>query len=92
MKLQSLLSQISKIFGYTQRRRTAKLYRQWMQSGDLSPEAIPKGEIAEDIRPKVPQMPKIDTQHLIKNLLYLLLGVFIGASGVILIMFTMKSC
>ncbi|MFC1940133.1 hypothetical protein ACFLXO_05560 [Chloroflexota bacterium] len=89
MKLESVLSQISKTFGYPGRRRKAKLYRQWLQSGDLAPEAVPRDETAGDI---IPRIPKIDTHHLRQHILYVLLGVFIGASGLGLILVILQSC
>ncbi|MFC1989940.1 hypothetical protein ACFLVW_05215 [Chloroflexota bacterium] len=89
MKLKSVLSQISKTFGYPGRRRKAKLYRQWLKSGDLAPGAIHQDETAEDIIPKI---PKIDTRHLRQHIPYIVLGVCIGASGVGLILVILQSC
>ncbi|MFC1928972.1 hypothetical protein ACFLXX_04515 [Chloroflexota bacterium] len=86
MKLRTLLAKIYKIPGYLRKRRKAKLYRQWLESGDLTPGAIPQEEVAEVI------IPKIDKHNWRLPILYILLGILIGALGMGLILFLLQSC
>lgn len=54
---------------YFQRRKKKKLYRQWVERANLSPDAIPREEVAEDM------IPQIDKQQSHLPILYILLGV-----------------
>ena len=56
---------------YFQRRKKRKLYRQWVERANLSPDAIPQEEVAED---RIP-MPQADKQQSHLTILYILLGV-----------------
>ena len=56
---------------YFQRRKERKLYRQWVERANLSPDAIPQEEVAED---RIP-MPQADKQQSRLTILYILLGV-----------------
>ena len=56
---------------YFQRRKKRKLYRQWVERASLSPDAIPREEVAEDMIP----MPQADKQQSHPTILYILLGV-----------------
>ncbi len=56
---------------YFQRREKRKLYRQWVERASLSPDAIPREEVAEDMIP----MPQADKQQSHLTILYILLGV-----------------
>ena len=54
---------------YFQRRKKRKLYRQWVERASLSPDAIPREEVAEDM------IPQIDKQQSHPYILYILLGI-----------------
>ncbi len=56
---------------YFRRRKERKLYRQWVERANLSPDAIPREEVAEDMIP----MPQADKQQSHLTILYILLGV-----------------
>ena len=56
---------------YFRRRKKRKLYRQWVERSNLSPDAIPREEVAEDMIP----MPQVDKQQSHLTILYILLGV-----------------
>ncbi len=86
MKLWTALSKAYKILGYLRRRRKVKLYQQWVERGDLVPEAIPPEEVAEDI------IPKIDKKQLRLNILYMLLGASMLILCVGLILLIVQSC
>ncbi len=64
---------------YFQRRKKRELYRQWVERANLSPEAMPREEVAEDrISHRQRQLISQDTvgkqqSHL--TILYILLGV-----------------
>ncbi len=71
---------------YFQRRQKRKLYRQWVERSSLSPDAIPREEVAEYMT------PQIDKQQSRLNILSILLGIslVILCAGLILLM--MSSC
>ncbi len=81
MKFQIVLSKVSDILKYPQRRRKKRLYRQWVKTAGLSPEAIPEEEVTGDI------IPKIDENRLRPNVLYILLvaSIMIFCTGLILL-------
>ncbi len=56
---------------YFRRRKKRKLYRQWVERANLSPDAIPREEVAED---RI-SMPQADKQQSHLPILYILLGV-----------------
>ncbi len=56
---------------YFRRRKKRKLYRQWVERANLSPDAIPREEVAEDMI----AMPQADKQQSHPTILYILLGV-----------------
>lgn len=86
MKLGTRLSKAYKILGYLRRRRKVKLYQQWVKMANLAPGAIPAGEVAEDI------IPKIDKGQLRRHILYLLLGFSLGVLCTGLIFIIVRSC
>ena len=70
---------------YFRRRKKGKLYQQWVERANLSPDAIPREEVAEDMIP----MPQADKQQSHPTILYILLGVAVvvlGAGVILLIM------
>ena len=81
MKFQIVLSKVSDILKYPQRRRKKRLYRQWVKTAGLSPEAIPEEEIAGDT------IPKTGENRLRLNVLYILLvaSIMIFCTGLILL-------
>ncbi len=67
------------MFKYFQRRKKRKLYQQWVDRASLSPDALPREEVAEDrISPRnrqlIPQ-GQADRQQSYLTILYILLGV-----------------
>jgi len=56
---------------YLQRRKKKKLYRQWVERANLSPDALPREEVAKD---RI-EMPQAGEQQSHLTLLYILLGV-----------------
>ena len=71
---------------YFRRRKKRKLYRQWVERSDLSPDAIPREEVAEDM------IPQIDKQQSRLHILYILLGTSLVILCVGLILFIVYSC
>ncbi len=86
MKFQTILSKVNDILKHPKRRGKKKLYRQWVDTAGLPPEAIPKEEVAGDI------IPKTDKNKLRLNVLYILLAasIMILCMGVVLLI--MYSC
>jgi hypothetical protein len=74
---------------YLQRRKKKKLYQQWVERANLSPDAVPPEEVAED-GVVMPQAGEQQSQsHL--TLLYILLGIAVAvvcAGLVILIVYS----
>ena len=68
---------------YFQRRKKRKLYQQWVERASLSPDALPREEVAEDMI----TMPQADKQQSHLTVLYILLGVALVAlcAGLILL-------
>lgn len=56
---------------YFRRKKKRELYRQWVERANLSPDAMPREEVAED---RI-SMPQADKQQLHPTMLYILLGV-----------------
>ena len=56
---------------YLRRRKKRKLYLQWVERANLSPDALPREEVAEDMV----AMPQADKQQSHPTILYILLGV-----------------
>lgn len=56
---------------YFQRRKKRKLYQQWVERASLSPDALPREEVAEDMI----TIPQADKQQSRLAILYILLGV-----------------
>ncbi len=71
---------------YFQTRKKRKLYRQWVERASLSPDAIPREEVAEDM------IPQIDKQQSRRHILYILLGVSAVVLCVGLILLIVHSC
>ncbi len=86
MKFQIVLSKVSDILKYPQRRRKKRLYQQWVKRAGLPPEAIPEEEVAGDI------IPKIDKNKLRLKVLYILLVVSIMVFCTGLILLIIHSC
>ncbi len=86
MKFQTILSKVNDILKYPQRRGEKRLYRQWVETAGLPPEAIPQEEVAGDI------IPKTDKNKLRLKVLYILLvaSIMILCTGVVLLI--MYSC
>ena len=59
------------MFKYFRRKKKRKLYQQWVDMANLSSDAMPQEEIAEDMI----TMPRADKQQSRLTILYLLLGV-----------------
>lgn len=72
---------------YFRRRKKRKLYRQWVERANLSPDAIPQEEVAEDRLP----MSQADKQRLHPTILYILLGVAVVVLGAGLILLIVHS-
>ena len=71
---------------YFQRRKKRKLYRQWVERASLSPDAIPREEVAEDM------IPQIDKQQSHLNILSILLGIALVILCAGLILLLVYSC
>ena len=56
---------------FIRRRQKRKLYQQWVDRSNLSPDALPREEVAEDMI----VMPRADKRQSNLNMLYILLGV-----------------
>ncbi len=72
---------------YFRRRKKRKLYQQWVERANLSPDAIPQEEVAED---RIP-MSQADKQQLHPTMLYILLGVAVVVLVAGLILFIVHS-
>jgi len=90
MKPQIVLSKANSILTniptYLPRRRKGRLYQQWVEKAGLSPEAIPREEIPEDITTK-----KVLKELLRLHILYILVGVSLVILCVGLTLFIMQS-
>lgn len=90
MNLRTVLSKtnsiLSNILNYWQRRKKGRLYQQWVERADLSPEAVPEEKVPQDI------IPKIDKEQLRLPILYMLLGASILILFVGLILLIVPSC
>ncbi len=86
MRFQIILSKVNDILKYPRRKRKKRLYRQWVETSGLPPEAIPEEELAGDI------MPKIDENKLRLKVLYISLAasIMIFCTGLILLI--INSC
>ena len=56
---------------YFRKKKKRKLYQQWVERANLSPDAMPREEVAEDMI----TMPQADKQQSHPIILYILLGV-----------------
>ena len=56
---------------YFQRKKKRKLYRQWVERANLSPDAMPREEVSEDMI----TIPQADKRQSHLTILYILLGV-----------------
>ncbi len=90
MKRPAVLSKVNSIRtnipNYLPRRRKGRLYQQWVEKAGLSPEAIPREEIPEDITTK-----KVLKELLRLHILYILVGVSLVILCVGLTLFIMQS-
>ena len=86
MKVKTVLSKAYDILGYMRRRRKERLYQQWVESGDLAHEALPKEEVAEDI------IPTFRREQLILPVLYGLCGFALGILCTCLVILFVQSC
>ena len=70
---------------YFRRKKQRDLYRQWVERASLSPDAIPREEVAEDM---IPQVDKADKQQSHLNILSILFGIslLILCTGLVLLM------
>ena len=68
------------------RKKKRKLYQQWVERASLSPDAIPREEVAEDM------IPQIDKQQSRLNLLSILLGISLVVLCAGLILLIVYSC
>ena len=71
---------------YFRRKKKKKLYQQWVERASLSPDAIPREEVAEDM------IPQIDKQQSRLNILSILLGTSLVILCVGLILLIVYSC
>jgi len=71
---------------YFRRKKKRKLYQQWVERASLSPDAIPREEVAEDMT------PQIDKQQSHLNILSILLGVSLVVLFAGLVLLIMYSC
>ena len=72
---------------YFQRKKKRKLYRQWVERANLSPDSMPREEVSEDMI----TMPQADKRQSHLTILYILLGValvLLCAGLVILIVYS----
>ena len=72
---------------YFRRRKKRKLYQQWVERANLSPDAIPQEEVTED---RIP-VSQADKQQLHPTMLYILLGVAVVVLVAGLILFIVHS-
>ena len=72
---------------YFRKREKRKLYRQWVERANLSPDAISREEVAEDTI----SIPQADKQQSPPIILYILLGVAVVVLCVGLILFFVYS-
>ena len=90
MKVGKVLSKASSILNnilnYFQRRRKERLYEQWVKRAGLPPEAVPREEVHEDVR------PKIEKERLQQPILYILLGASLVIFCAGLIILIVQSC
>ena len=91
MDFSTVLSKANDLLKYPQRRRRRRLYRQWVERADLPPEAVPEGEVARDIIPKIDK-DKLRLNVLNPNILYILLGASVMIFVVGLILLAIHSC
>jgi len=91
MKRPAVLSKANSIRtnipNYLQRRRKRRLYQQWVERAGLSPEAIPREEVPEDVTTE-----KVNKELLRLHILYILLGVSVIILCVSLSLLIMQSC
>ncbi len=71
---------------YFRRKKQRELYRQWVEKASLSPDAIPREEVAEDI------IPQVEKQRSPLNILSILFGVSLLVLCAGLILFMVYSC
>ena len=71
---------------YLRRRKKRKLYQQWVERASLSPDAIPREEVTEDM------IPPIDKQQSRLNILSILLGISLVILCAGLILLIVYSC
>ena len=86
MKLQTVLSKANRLLSYIQRRRKAKLYRQWVEQAELPVDAIPREETSEAI------IPETNKEPLQQPLLYMMLGAALLILFVGIILFILHAC
>ena len=71
---------------YFRRKKKRKLYQQWVERASLSPDAIPREEIAEDM------IPQIDKQQSRLNMFSILFGISLVILCAGLILLIVYSC
>ena len=88
MRFQVVLSKASSILKRMRTRKQRKLYQQWVEQAGLSPEAIPREEVTEDL---VPEVGKGKEQQRLP-ILYMLLGACVLILCVGLVLLIVHSC
>lgn len=74
------------LFRYLQTRKKRKLYKQWMDKAELSPEAIPSESVEEEV------VPEMDNNQSRLRLLYIFLGVSFAILCTGIILLIVQSC
>ena len=88
MRFQVVLSKVNIILKHMRTRKQRKLYQQWIEQAGLSPEAVPREEVTEDLVPEVGRGK--ERQRL--PILYMLLGACVVILCVGLILLIVHSC
>ena len=86
MKPQVILYKVRDFFKYLKTWRRRKLYKQWVERGELPPEAVPGEESDEDI------IPKIDKERLHLPKLYIILGASLVILCIGITLVIVRSC
>ena len=86
MKPMVIFSKVGDLFKYLKTWRRRRLYNEWLERGELPPEAVPREELDEDI------IPKIDKGKLHLPILYIILGASLVILCLGIALFIVRSC
>jgi hypothetical protein len=81
-------STLKSLFIYLKKSRKRRLYRQWVESADLSPEDVPQEAAGKHTIPRI----RIDKEKLRLPILFMLLGALLTILLIGLILLIVYSC